>query len=345
MQDLSRQERQERALTNLAQNEIMTLLGYHELALYCGISICGRLGKGKVGTSKKLVVYILVSLFLVILLGPVPAAGEGRQERRKLRLVASFYPMYIMALNVCKDVPGVELANLAPLAAGCLHDYALTTADMQKLERADIFIGNGAGLESFLRQIAVRYPHLKIVELAAGIPLINNAAVPNPHVWVSVANAIVEVQNLAAFMAIIDTAHAARYQQNARDYVARLEMLRREMHAALDVYRGVPLITFHESFAYFAEEFGLKLAGVINREPGSSPDAKELAETIATIKKLRVKALFTEPQYPVAAAAIIARETGIPLHHLDPAVSGPVRADAYITIMRRNLASLQTAFK
>ena len=296
-------------------------------------------------TSKRLVGYILVSLFFLILFGPVPAAGEGKQERRKLRVVASFYPMYIMALNVCKDVPELELFNLTPLATGCLHDYALTTADMQKLERADVFIGNGAGMESFLSQIAVRYPHIKIVELATGIPLIRSAAAPNPHVWVSVANAIVEVQNLAAFMARVDAVHAARYQQNARDYVARLEVLRREMRAALDVYRGMPLITFHEAFAYFAEEFGLKLAGVIDREPGSSPNAKELAETIATIKKLRIKALFAEPQYPVTAAAIIARETGLPLHHLNPAVNGPVSADAYITIMRRNLTSLQTAFK
>lgn len=295
-------------------------------------------------TSHRFIRICLVCLFFAMSLSPVQAA-KGMPEQRKLRVVTSFYPIYIMALNVCKDVPGIELANLTPLNTGCLHDYALTPADLQKLERADVFIGNGAGMESFLYRITLRYPRLKMVELAAGIPLIKHASVPNQHVWVSVAYAIIEVRNLAAFMAGIDAANALRYRENGRDYAARLETLRREMQGALTAYRGFPLVTFHEAFAYFAEEFGLKLAGVIDREAGSVPNAKELAETITTIKKLRVKAIFTEPQYPVAAAATIARETGIPLHRLDPAVTGPVTADAYIVIMRRNLASLQAAFK
>jgi zinc transport system substrate-binding protein len=304
----------------------------------------GRPDKRKVMTSKKFIKLILSSVLFVIFITPAQAE-KGVPAPHKLRVVTSFYPMYIMALNVCQDVPEVELANLTPLATGCLHDYALTTADMQKLERADVFIGNGAGMESFLRQLTAKYPHLKVVELAAGMPLIKNATDPNPHVWLSVANAIVEVRNLATFMAGVDAVHAARYRQNGQAYIARLEVLRREMQTKLAVYRGVPLLTFHEAFAYFAQEFGLKLAGVIDREPGSSPNAKELAETIATIKKLRVKALFTEPQYPIAAAETIARETGIPLLSLDPAVTGPARADAYLVIMRRNLASLQAAFK
>lgn len=294
--------------------------------------------------SMRLRELIFCCLLCVIFISPAPAE-QGRQKRHKLRVVTSFYPMYIMALNVCKDVPEVELANLTPLTTGCLHDYALTPADMQKLERADIFIANGAGMESFILQITSRYPYLKTVELATGIPLIKHAAEPNPHVWVSVAYAIVEVRNLTAFMARVDAANASRYQRNGRDYVTCLEGLRREIQAALKAYRGVPLITFHAAFAYFAEEFGLKLAGVIDREPGCAPTAKELAATIATIKKLRVKALFTEPQYPVAAADTIARETGIPLRRLDPAVTGPASADAYILIMRQNLATLQVALK
>lgn len=287
---------------------------------------------------------ILTCLFFAVFIGPAQA-GKVKHEQHKMGVITSFYPMYIMALNVCKDVPAVELVNLTPLTTGCLHDYALTTTDMQKLAKAEILIANGAGMESFLRRITASYPRLKIVELSTGIPLIKEAEHPNPHVWVSVAHAIREVRNLATFMARVDAANASRYQQNGRAYIARLEILRREMQSALAPYRGVPLVTFHEAFAYLAEEFGLKLVGVIDREPGSVPNAQELAATIATIKKRRVKALFTEPQYPVAAASIIAGETGIPLRRLDPAVTGPASLDAYIVIMRQNLLSLQAALK
>ncbi len=146
-------------------------------------------------------------------------------------------------------------------------------------------------------------------------------------------------------MSRVDPGNAPQYEKNSREYIARLEALRREMHDGLDAYRGTPIVTFHEAFSYFAEEFGLKIVGVIEREPGSAPSARELADTIGIIKKLRVKALFSEPQYPAAAAETIARETGVRLYLLDPAVTGPATPDAYIDTMRKNLATLKVALK
>ena len=227
---------------------------------------------------------------------------------------------------------------------GCLHDYVLTPDDMRKLEKADILIANGAGMESFLLTVARKYPRLRIVELARGIALIEGAGGPNPHVWVSIGHAITEVRNLSRFMARVDAVNASAYEKNGREYIARLEALRREMHA-LDAYRGTPIITFHEAFPYFAKEFGLKIVGVIEREPGSAPTARELADTIEIIRKLRVKALFSEPQYPAAAADAIVRETGVRLYPLDPAVTGPETPDAYIETMRKNLETLKQALK
>lgn len=253
--------------------------------------------------------------------------------------------MHVMAMNVLKGVKGITLVNLAPPTVGCLHDYALTPEDMRKLEKADILVANGADMESYLLRVSQKYPRLKIVELARGIPLIRGEGGPNPHVWLSVAHAITQVKNLSQFMSRVDPGAASEYEKNGREYIARLEALRGEMHDSLDAYRGTPIVTFHEAFAYFAEEFGLKIAGVIEREPGSAPSARELAGIIRTIRKLHVKALFSEPQYPAAAAETIARETGVRLYPLDPAVTGPATPDAYIETMKRNLATLRVALK
>src|SRR3989339_1276626 len=92
--------------------------------------------------------------------------SSGWAEERKpeeIRIVASFYPMYIMTRNVVKDVPGVTVSSLAPSMTGCLHDYALTTADMKSLAGANVFVGNGAGMEAFLERIAAQYPHIRFV--------------------------------------------------------------------------------------------------------------------------------------------------------------------------------------
>jgi len=287
----------------------------------------------------------LFAFLVLVFLFSAGVASAAASKPREIRVLTSFYPMRIMAMNVLKDVKGIALANLAPPTVGCLHDYALTPDDMRKLEKADILIANGAGMESFLIRVSKKYPRIRIIELSRGISLINGEGGPNPHVWVSIGHAITQVKNLAQFMSRVDPGNAPLYENNGREYIARLETLRREMHDGLDGYRGTPIVTFHEAFPYFAEEFGLKIVGVIEREPGSAPNARELADTIGIIKKLRVKALFSEPQYPAAAADTIARETGVRLHLLDPAVTGPVTPDAYIDTMRRNLATLKVALK
>jgi zinc transport system substrate-binding protein len=300
--------------------------------------------ENRVMIAKNFMGFLFALLICAVLILPGRASG-AESKPREMRIVTSFYPMQIMAMNVFKGLKNINLTNLTPPTMGCLHDYLLTPDDMRKLEKADVLVANGAGMESFLIKVAGRYPRLRIEELSRGIPLITGSAGPNPHVWVSVSHAIAEVKNLSLYMSRIDAGNASVYLKNAEEYIARLESLRKEMHASLDVYRGTPIITFHEAFPYFAQEFGLRIVDVIEREAGSAPSARELANTIGIIKKHRVKSLFSEPQYPAAAAEAIARETGTRLYLLDPAVTGPVRPDAYINIMRNNLNTLKDALK
>ncbi len=71
------------------------------------------------------------------------------------------YPMYIAAENVIGDADGVRLENLSEPQTGCLHDFQLTPEDMKLLSTADVFIINGGGIESFMKEVAEAYPNLK----------------------------------------------------------------------------------------------------------------------------------------------------------------------------------------
>ncbi len=277
-----------------------------------------------------------------LLLWGIPVASAASNP---VHITTSFYPMYIAALNVTKGVPGIEVRNLTKPMTGCLHDYSITTDDMKQLSKTDIFIVNGAGMESFLDKVVKQLPKIKIVNASNGIELIKSAEGDNPHIWVSVSLYIKQVRNIATQLAVADPQHAKEYGSNASVYEAKLGKLRSDMHKGLAGLKTRDIITFHEAFPYFAKEFGLNIATVIEREPGSEPNAKELAETITLVKKARVKALFAEPQYPAKAAEAIARETGAKLYTLDPAVTGPMKYDAYIKIMKKNLSELQKALK
>lgn len=276
-------------------------------------------------------------------------SNNSIESNNKLTIVTSFYPMYISTLNIVKDIPDVEVINMTAPQTGCLHDYSLSTKDLKTLSSADIFVINGAGMESFLDDVIDEYSDLKIIEASNGISLIEDTDHDvNPHVWVSISKNIEEVSNIAKELSAFDPNHASEYEANADAYIAKLENLRTEMHAALDNVNNKDIITFHEAFPYFAEEFNLNIAGVIEVEPDSEPSAKEVENIISIINEKNIKALFTEPQYSSKIADTIAKETGASIYTLDPIVTGDANEDAYddyIVKMQENLNTLKEALK
>jgi zinc transport system substrate-binding protein len=183
------------------------------------------------------------------------------------------------------------------------------------------------------------------VDASVGLPLIRSSGedAPNPHLWLGVTLHIGQVSNIVAQLARIDPPRAAQFRRNGDAYIARLALLRTEVRDGLQDLRQREIVTFHDAFAYFAREFDLRVAAVIAHAPEAGASARDLARTIDRIRQSRAAAIFAEPQYPAASAEAIARETGLPLRTLDPAVTGPAHPDAYLRIMRQNLAELQQA--
>ena len=296
---------------------------------------------------------ILSLLLLVLSVALVGCGGADKPAEKKtaepFRIVTSFYPMYVATINITDGVDGVEVYNMTKPQTGCLHDYQLMTEDMKTLEKADAFVINGAGMEDFMDKVTEQQKKLKVIDASRGIELIHDDEEgDNPHVWLSVTDAITQVRNIADQLKEADPAHAAAYEKNAAAYIEKLTSLKSEMHAALDNVSHKDIVTFHEAFPYFAKEFNLNIIGVVEREPGTEPTPTELQDTIEQVNALPTKVLFTEPQYSPAAAETIARETGAKIYTLDPVVTGeatPAAKNAYIDTMKKNMKTLQEALK
>ncbi|MCE5224176.1 metal ABC transporter substrate-binding protein [bacterium] len=268
-------------------------------------------------------------------------------DKDRFTILTSFYPIYIHALNVAKNIEGVQVVNLAPPQTGCLHDYTLTTKDMKAFENASVLVVNGFGLETFLDKVIKLYPNLPVINAsieAGNHLLLYPEEDVNPHVWVSVTLAIAQVREIGDELCKLDPTHAEQYFANTEEYIHKLENLKKNMHEALDGIQKQEFITFHEAFEYFAREFNLTVAAVVESEPGSEPSTKELKKLIQLIREKQLKLLFVEPQYSQKTAQTISIETGIRIFTLDPAVTGPVSPDAYLDIMEQNKQTLLEAF-
>lgn len=260
-------------------------------------------------------------------------------------VLTSFYPIYIMALNVAGGVPGIKIELLALPSTGCLHDYSLTPSDMGKIENASLFIVNGLGMEPFLDKVLHRYPRVPVLVLSDGIQPIKAEGRVNTHIWLSIPLAKLEIRHLADGLSRWDPGHATLYQRNASDYIQKLNLLENEMKAELAVFKGEPVISFYEAFSYFANDFGLLEKGRIIRESGTIPSAKEMGKLVETVRREKIRALFVEPQCPSGVIRLLASQTDAGVVVLDPAVSGPLSKDAYRDMMRRNVASIKKGIK
>ncbi len=273
---------------------------------------------------------------------------QQKQEKDTLTVVTSFYPIYLLAQEVTEGAEGITLENMAQPQTGCLHDYELTVSDMRLLERADVLLINGGGMESFLSQAMEQYPKLSIVDTSAGISLLAEEGHEeehareegNAHIWLSPERAAKQAENIAAALADLDESEATLFAENAADFRAETdELLEEAERAALP--QGMAAAVFHEGFPYFAELFRIETVLGIFTDEYQIPSARELAEATEEIKAHEIR-FFLAPAGD-SYAELLAQEAGERVIILDTLTDEA--EGSYTERMRRNFAAIVQYWK
>ena len=325
-------------------------------------------------------VFTAVLLAMILFVGSVLTMAYVRAEQKKeqakdedLLVVTSFYPMYVAAENVIGDVEGVTLENLSEPQTGCLHDYQLTAADMKLLSKADVFIVNGGGIESFLSDVAESYPDLKIVQACDGIDLLESAegteeshndlssnedadhddhdhsehshGDENAHVWMNLADYQIQVQNICNGLSEADSAHAEQYAKNAQTYQGKVQELQQEAAELASQIASQPVVIFHEAYEYIVQEYGLQLAGEMNLDEERQVSAGEVADILHSIEDNHVSVVLAEELYGTDMGEMVTKQSGVKVVYLDTLTRGNYSADSYLEGMRSNIEQLKEAFQ
>lgn len=309
----------------------------------------------------------LRSLFLVCCAALLLCRPEAQATDRTLHILTSTFPLYQITRNITLGDNGVEVELMIPAQMGCPHDYALTPQDMRKLARADVLITNGLGMEEFLgAPVRKANPNLTLIDSSHGIKQVlpstktaedehdhapkthgheayRDAHGANPHLFASPRMAALLTANIANALAEFHPAGAAVYTANGQAYSQRLNRLADEMAALGKRLDNNRIVTQHGVFDYLARDMGLEVVAVVQAHAGQDPSAAEILAIVKTIRAKKAGAIFTEPQYPEAVGATLAKEAGIATARLDPAATGPEQAplDYYEQVMRANLNTLE----
>ena len=129
------------------------------------------------------------------------------------------------------------------------------------------------------------------------------------------------------------------FETNLQSLLDDLQRLQTYAENQLEALRCRKIITFHDGFGYFAEEFDLTILRAVEEESGSEASAAELIELIQMVEGHRLPAIFTETNGADSAAKTIASETGCRIFTLDMAMAG----DSYFDAMYHNIDTIKEA--
>lgn len=300
-----------------------------------------------------LVFFILLSISIAGFLFTKATSNAKETADDNIKIITSFYPMYIAALNITANAENIELVNLTQPQTGCLHDYQLTPNDMVAFENADIFIINGGGMESFIEDIFNSYPDMDLIDASNNIEMLisdedshedgHQHSQYNAHLWMSIPKYMQQLKNIKDGLIKFNPQNRDLYENNYRDYILKLESLNQDMHNKLKDIRNRDIIIFHDSFQYLANEFGLDVKHTVVMEQDTSLSAGEIAEIVDEIGRYNIKVMFTESQYSKQISSAIANETSAKVYTLDSCVNGIMNRDSYLEAMKRNLKIMEEA--
>ena len=279
------------------------------------------------------------------------------------RVVADIPPIHAIAAQVMGDLGQPELL----LDSGAnAHSYQLRPSQAASLAEADLILWVGPqmtpwmaraleGLSAdvphlalltaegtYTREFGASKPHDHAHEEAAGheghdhdAPGHSHSGV-DPHAWLDPANARVWAGVIAAELSRIDPENAATYAANAAAAQARIDVLDAELAAMLAPAKGKPFVVFHDAYGYFADHYGLTVAGSIALGDASSPGAARLRELSQDVASGGAICLFPEAQHDGALVTQMAEGSAAKIGAaLDPEGSSiPPGPDAYDALMR-----------
>ncbi len=283
--------------------------------------------------------------FLLLFLWPTLLFGCAARSE-DVSVLATTRPVYDLTRELCEGTQ-TEVELLIGENVSCLHDYSLSTAQMKKLENAQLVILSGGGLENLDDALLSRCTSL--CDASDGVPLLecceghehehDHHHEHDAHIWLSPANAKIMAQNICAALCVQYPGDRAVFERNLASLLAQLDELQSYGETTLRSLRCRELITFHDGFAYLAQAFDLTILEAVEEESGSEASARELIELIELVRAHDLPAIFTESYGSTAAASVIARETGVRVLTLDMCMG----EGNYFEKMYRNIDTLKEA--
>jgi len=264
---------------------------------------------------------LAVSLVALAVAAGFLTACQAPADNGKVQVVTTVAPITNIVQNIGGEL--VDVTGIVPEGSNS-HTFEPAPSDAQALAEADVVFINGLHLEEPTRELAE-------ANVGDGVPIVSlgertitpeeyiydfsfpkASGDPNPHLWTDPMYAKRYGQIVKNTLSELDPESAELYEENDQAFAERIDELDRDVR---DVTETVPpenrvLLTYHDSFPYFAREYGWTIIGAIQPADFAEPTAQEVARLIDQIRAQHVPAIFGSEVFPSPVLQQIANETG-----------------------------------
>lgn len=314
----------------------------------------------------KKIICLLLIIPMLITIGCSKDNNEAESTENlqdKIKIYTSIYPLYDFATKVGGDK--VDVTNLVP-AGTEPHDWEVSTSDIINLEKADMLIYNGAGIENWTDKIinTLENKDIVYVKTSEGLDIHkideddhdhnhshdgHNHGSYDPHTWLSIKNAKKEMENIKNALVEYDPENAEYYENNYETYAKKFDELDKKYSDTLGPIENKTIIVAHEAFGYLCSDYNIVQEGIEGLTPDSEPDPARMSEIIKFAKENNVKTIFFEELVSPKVAETIAKEINAKtavLNPLEGLTEEQIRnGEDYFTIMEKNLEALYDSMK
>ncbi len=300
--------------------------------------------------------------FSVLILGHIEFGGENKINsvyalNEALSVVTSVSPITNMVQNVGGDK--INLTGLVPEGVNS-HTFELVPSDVIKLNKADLVIINGLfledNIEKAVNELLKKNPNIQLLKL--GDNTVNSTdwifdfsfpkeqGHPNPHLWLNVAYALQFVNLTRDKLIEMDPNNTDYYNDNSNRYISLLKQLDEGIKSSVETIppENRELVTYHDSWAYFAPRYNMTVIGAVQPSDFSEPSPLDIAKLIDQIKNEKVPAIFASEVFSSKIVDQIAKESNVAIVETlrDDALPGNISDNnhTYVGMMIDNMRTM-----
>lgn len=260
-------------------------------------------------------------LFVLVLAAASCTPAGNTAQDGKLNVAATVSPI----TNIIYNIGGerINLSGVVPEGVNS-HTFEPAPSDAKKLAGADLIFVNGLDLEDPTLNLAkanlkegaeiviLGEQTISPDQYAYDFSFPKEEGHPNPHLWPNPIYALRYAEIARDTLVRRDPSNAEYYKGNYDKFKARIEALDEAIKVTI---RSIPennrkLLTYHDSFAYFAPRYGMTVIGAIQPSDFAEPSARDVADLITQIKKEKLPAVFGSEVFPSPILEQIAKESG-----------------------------------